>query len=135
MAIHYHFDRKWKIVYAKGIGIVSLTDLLEYGREVLALPDDLTGAVEYVDLSAATDIAVTYQSAQQMIDIYKGWMERGIAGSVLYAPSDLCYGLARMISSVISSVSGIKDGGALVTRTPISPEDLRAWLAERSQQV
>ena len=134
MAIRYHFEPEWKIFCAKGAGIVSLDDLLEYGRQVYEMPDDLAGTIEYVDLSEATDIAVSYQSAQQMLDMYKGWMARGIAGSVLYAPSDLCYGLARMISAVISSISGIKEGGPLVTRIPIPPESLRSWLRIESNK-
>ena len=130
MQIQYHFDSELKILFAKGIGIISLDELMEYGRKVLEIPDDLTGAIEYVDFSEATDIAVSYQSAQQMLDVYKQWMAKGIVGSVLYTPTDLCYGMARMIGAVLSSVSGKPVRGPLVTRMPISPENLRSWLAE-----
>lgn len=126
MPIEYYFNSDLKILYAKGIGLVSLHDLLEYGNKVLEIEHDLTGVIEYVDFSQATDIAVSYHSAQQMLDIYKKWMARGIRGSVLYAPSDLCFGLTRMISAVISSVAGIAVNAPLVTRSPLSPENLKS---------
>jgi len=133
MAIQYHFNRDLKILFAKGVGIVSLDDLLRYGKEVLNMDEDLTGSVEYVDLSEATDITVSYHSAQQMLNIYQGWMERGIKASILYTPSDFSYGIARMISAVLSSVAGISPGGPLITRTPIPPENLKSWLAGRNE--
>jgi hypothetical protein len=130
MQIQFRFDPDLKILFAKGSGIISLDDLLEYGKKVLEIPGDLTGAIEYVDFSETKDIAVSYQSAQHMLDVYKQWMSKGIAGSVLYAPTDVCYGMARMIGAVLSSVSGNPVHGPLVTREPISPENLRSWLAE-----
>ena len=130
MQIQYHFDPKLKILFAKGSGNISLNDLMVYGRKVLEIPDDLHGAIEYVDFSEAKDIAVSFQSAQLMIDVYKQWMERGIIGSVLFAPTDFCYGMARMIGAALSTVSGNPASGAFVTRTPIAPENLRLWLGE-----
>jgi hypothetical protein len=124
MPIQYHYDPSLKVIFAKGIGVVSLTDLLEYGMQVLKTKEDLSGAVEYVDLSEAIDIAVSYNSASNMIEIYKQWISRGVKGSVLYAPSDFCYAMARMIGAVISSVMGKPDRGPLVVRTPVSPETL-----------
>ena len=133
MAIQYHFNRDLKVLLVKGVGTVSLDDLLRYGKEVLNMDEDFTGAVEYVDLSEATDIAVSYHSAQQMLNIYKGWAARGIKASILYTPSDFSYGIARMIGAVLSSVAGNSPGGPLITRTPIQPENLSSWLAGRNE--
>jgi len=130
MPIQYHFDPVLKILLAKGSEIISLDDVLQYGRNVLEQPHDLKETIEYIDLSEAKDVAVSYQSAQQMLSIYQQWMERGVIGSVVYAPNDVCYGMARMISVVLSSVAGGPVRGHILSRTPIRPENLRSWLAK-----
>ncbi len=129
MPIQYHFDPVLKILLAKGSEVISLDDILQYGISVLELPHDLKETIEYIDLSETKDVAVSYQSAQRMLSLYTRWMERGVIGSVAYAPNDACYGMARMISVVLSTVARGPVRGHILSRTPIRPEDLRSWLA------
>jgi hypothetical protein len=124
MPIDHHYDADQRIIYARAGGVVSLQELMAYGDDILGLQEDLSGAIEYVDFSNASDIAVTYKTARQMVEKYKGWASLGIRGSVIFAPSDLCYGIARMIGSVIAAVARNPEAGAHVTRTPLSPDQL-----------
>ncbi len=121
MPIEFQYDEENRVIITKGTGVVSMDELIVYGRNVLNLDGDLKGAVEYVDLSQATDVELTYLSAKSMLSTYRKWMERGVKGSVFYVPSDLSYGLVCMIRAVLGAVIGQQAPPPITTRDYIEP--------------
>ncbi|MCK5683568.1 hypothetical protein KAJ27_05585 [bacterium] len=127
MSIDFKFDSESKIIFSKSKGCIKYSELIEYGHKVLELGSKLNGVIEYIDLSQADDVELSYSSSMEIVDIYMKWGKHGLCGSVIFAPSDLCFGLARMMSATISAVTGVPDDIVLVTREPMTVSQLRNY--------
>ncbi len=129
MPIKFRYDEDDKIIYAEGEGIVTLNDLLDYGENILQLESDLNGATEYVNFENVEDISVTYQTAKRMLSVYGKWVQRGVKGSIIYAPGTINYGMARMIGAVLSSVMNVDSGGPEIIQRPLKSEEIKKYFS------
>ena len=134
MSIEFQYHPDLKILCAKGGSEVFPDDFLGYSERVLAIEDDLTGTIEYIDLGGVKQIHITFDLAYEMAGPYTDRMARGIEASVIYAPTEFSYGLARMISRVVSGREGASERRPIVTRTPVPLTDLREWLGKGSYE-
>ena len=124
MPVEYRYWPQGPVVLARGIGVVTVDDLLDYGSDVLRRNYSLLGAVEYVDLGGARDLHVTYRGVRRILPNYLEWSSRGALGSLFYAPSDLSYGIACMMCGALEAVSGGGGAGFVVVRSPLAPEEV-----------
>jgi hypothetical protein len=98
--ITYRIDHQQKIVLARGYGLFTLGDIMDYqraawsGREVL-------GYDELVDMTHVSEVAAA--SGQQIKDLasFAAHMDLASAPSrlAIVAPGDLVYGLGRMFQA------------------------------------
>ncbi|MFO7949583.1 MAG: hypothetical protein R6U36_04350 [Candidatus Fermentibacteraceae bacterium] len=124
MPVEYRYWPQGPVVLARGIGVVSVNDLLDYGSDVLRRNYSLEGAVEYVDLGDVRDLQISFRGAQRILPNYLEWSRRGALGSVFYAPSDLAHGIACMMCGALEAVSGGAGAGFVVMRSPLAPDEV-----------
>ena len=125
-AFEYHLD--YLIIDAAAWDVVTLEDLESYMVRSARLPDNLRGSVEYLDLGEAVSLNVTPVGAMQLTPAYEGLIDRGIRGSVIYAPDDRIYEGARMLIATCAVIGGGLPDGYRLTRTPVPLQDLHCYL-------
>lgn len=130
MPAGYEYNLDHRVVDAAAWDIVTLADWERYLEQAATLPNDLRGAVEFVDLSEAVSVQVSYMGAMQLAPYYETFLDRGIRGSVIYVPDEELYEVASMIISTCSVVGGgLPDGYRLTTR-PIPLHDVHRFLEQ-----
>jgi hypothetical protein len=92
------------------------------------LPNDLRGAVEYLDLSESLSLQVSYVGALQLAPWYERLIDRGVRGSVIYAPNEEIYEVASTIIATCSMVGGGLPDGYHLSRTPIALRNMHHYL-------
>ena len=95
----YHLD--YRVIDAAAWDYVSLVDMETYLEGASLLPNDLRGAVEYLDLSETLSVQVSYVGALQLAPWYERLIDRGIRGSVIYPPHEETYETAKDRKSVV----------------------------------
>ena len=128
MPAGYEYNLDHRIIDAAAWDIVSLVDLESYLEEASHLPNDLRGAVEYLDLSETVSLNVSYMGALQLAPWYERLMDRGIRGSVIYAPNEEAYEVASTLISTCSIVGGGLPDGYRLSRTPIALRNVHHFL-------
>ena len=126
----YHLDHR--VIDAAAWDQVTLADLEAYLDEVADLPNDLRGSVEYVDLSEAVTIKISYMGALQLATWYERLIDRGIRGSVIYAPDNEIYEVASTIIATCSIVGGGLPDGYRLTRNPIPVRNVQHYLDQET---
>lgn len=122
----YHLD--YRVIDAAAWDLVTLADLENYLEEAAKLPNDLRGAVEYLDLGEVVGMQISYMGALQLAPWYEQLIDRGIRGSVIYAPGEETFELASTIISTCSIVGGGLPDGYRLTRSPISLDQVHQFL-------
>jgi hypothetical protein len=122
----YHLD--YRVIDAAAWDHVSLVDIETYLEEASHLPNDLRGAVEYLDLSESLSLQVSYVGALQLAPWYERLIDRGVRGSVIYAPSKEIYEVASTIIATCSMVGGSLPDGYRISRTPIALRNMHHYL-------
>ncbi len=115
--------------------LVTLGDLASYLREASASPNDLSNAVEYIDLGEAAELNICQLGAIQIAADYEKLIDRGIRGSVIYAPTDEIYEGAKTMIATMISVCGDLPEGYRLTRTPLAIKDVPAFLQGDSAEA
>lgn len=128
MPAGYEYDLDYRVIDAAAWDHVTLVDLETYLAEVSHLPNDLRGAVEYLDFSEAVSVQVSYVGALQLAPWYERLIDRGIRGSVLYAPSAETYEVASTIIATCSIVGGGLPDGYRLTRRPVPLREVHHFL-------
>ena len=72
--------------------------------------------IEIVDLSECTDIQVSYDTSTKLTKDWGKWEHKAHKGSIMYAPTDLAYGLMRTLQTLTDMEPGSKAVSHLVTR-------------------
>lgn len=109
---------------ARGMGTVTVDDLLAYGSDVLRRNCSLQGAVEYVDLGGAEDLRISYRGVMRILPNYIEWSRRGARGSVFYTPGAIARGIACMMCGALEAAAGGGGAGFVVVEHPLSPEEV-----------
>jgi len=128
---HVHVDLN--LIEVRPSGVVQVSDILSYAQEVLLLDLITEGTIEYYDLSEMTNLELDYKSARSLSDTLRDWLSRGWAGSVYFTPEAYQFGMIRMIGAVVESIQGAPGGMMIPTHEPIALEEVRSFVAGRSQ--
>ncbi|MFP6880833.1 MAG: hypothetical protein VCA34_07780 [Roseibacillus sp.] len=126
----YHLD--YRVIDAAAWDYVSLVDMETYLEGASLLPNDLRGSVEYLDLSETLSVQVSYVGALQLAPSYERLIDRGIRGSVIYAPHEETYEIANTIIATCSIVGGGLPDGYRLSRTPIALRNVHHFLDQGS---
>ena len=124
----YHLDHR--VIDAAAWDHVTLVDMEHYLEEASHLPNDLRGAVEYLDLSEVLSLQVSYVGALQLAPWYERLIDRGIRGSVIYAPEEEIHELANTVIATCSMVGGGLPDGYRLSRTPIALRNVHHFLEQ-----
>jgi hypothetical protein len=116
MAITYKYDQSRNLLLAEAKGVISVQELLIYFENVSEDLNIKSGFIEVVDLSEVTDLQISYSSAQKMTKGWDKWEHKSHKGSIMYAPTDLSFGILRMMQTLIDMEPGSKEILHLVTR-------------------
>ena len=127
----YHLDHR--VIDAAAWDHVTLVDLEHYLSGAAQIPNDLRGAVEYLDLSEALSVQVSYVGALQLVPWYERLIDRGIRGSVIHAPGDDIYEVASTITATCSLVEGGLPDGYHITRSPVALRNVHHFLDQANR--
>lgn len=128
MPANYEFNIDHGVIEVCAWDLVTLSDLTEYLGEISATPNDLSDTVEYLDLGQANDLNISQLGALQIARSYEKLIDRGIRGSVIYAPTDRVYQAAKTMIATFVAVGGELPHGYRLTRTPMAVGDVHAFL-------
>jgi hypothetical protein len=96
MPIDYQIDHARRLVSARGRGVVTYQELVEYQVTVWSRPD-VAGYDELVDMTAVEDIAQPSTDRVRELASLSAVMDGGRpAKFAIVAPQNLTYGLGRM---------------------------------------
>jgi hypothetical protein len=107
----YYFDEGAGLIRSTATGVIQIADLLAYLENILADHEISPRFVEIVDFEGVVDFKISYSDTSPLGVIWRQYVEKGCLGTVVYAPRDLTYGIARMMQAVIE-VSGFCTEGA-----------------------
>tara|TARA_B100000927_G_scaffold139546_1_gene112648 strand:+ start:54 stop:485 length:432 start_codon:yes stop_codon:yes gene_type:complete len=122
----YHLDHR--VIDAAGWDHVTLVDLELYLDRASRLPNDLRGAVEYLDLSEALSVQVSSVGALQLVPWYERLIDRGIRGSVIYVPAEEIQEVVNSIITSCSLIAGDLPDGYHLTSTPVALRNVHHFL-------
>ena len=127
----YHLDHR--VIDSAAWDHVTLVDLETYLEGASHLSNDLRGAVEYLDLSEALSLQVSYVGALQLAPRYERLIDRGIRGTVIYAPDEAIYEVASTLIATCSLVGGGLPDGYRLSRTPVALRNVHHFLDQGSK--
>lgn len=107
MAIHFYYDEKENILWITLSKVVSAKDVQDCNHYMETNTRIKPGYIEVVDFEDVTNLKFNYNNIRIVTNTRaKLKKQKGWAGSIEYASSNLSYGMARM-ASAISEVKGI----------------------------
>jgi len=130
-SFQYQHHTDLNVIEIRPTGVVELSDILSYAREVLAKDLVVEGTVEYYDLSGMTNLSLDYRSARSLVETLSEWLARGWQGSVYFTPEPYQFGMIRMIGGIAENIEGASDGVMVPRRQPIALDQVRNFINER----
>ena len=129
MPITFQIDHERRIVFARGLGILSDEDVFDYQQGVWSR-EDTRGYSEMMDMRAVEQIALPSMDRVRDLANLSAEMDAGSKGSkfAIVASSDLAFGLGRMYEAY----RGMNPRSGKEVRVFRSPEDALKWLEEGS---
>jgi len=124
--MQYQVHREINVVELAPVGEVHVKEILAYGHELVDRGLMREGTIEYVDMSAMTNLVVDYASAQLLSRMHDRWLEAGWFGSVYFTPKDLQFGIVRMVSAIVEGIPGAPSGIMVPLREQTPLDQLRA---------
>ena len=105
MPVDYTYDAPRNLVRARVHGVIELSDATRH-LEVMLADDSIQSAfVEVADFADVEDFRFLYSQCDVFRAAFKRLREeKGIAGTVAYVPTDLQFGVLRMIGAVLDDV-------------------------------
>ncbi|MCP4900681.1 MAG: hypothetical protein GY906_27270 [bacterium] len=128
MPLSFSYDRERMVLSTKADGIVTLEEMLDYLHVVIADEHIKPGFVELVDFSAIEDFVVSFNDTRPFEDLWKSYVEKGCAATIVYAPGDLSFGVVRMVQTVIQTSGHGDQGVFVVVRTQVEVAEKLAQL-------
>ena len=89
--------------------------------------------VEFVDFEGVLDLGVSYSDTRPLREIWRRYVEKGCLGTVIFAPRDLPFGIARMVQAVLEASGFAPEGTFRVERDAAAAEQAIEALEERDQ--
>jgi len=116
MAITYTYDQTKNLVLVKAKGVISLQDIIKHQEKVSEDLNIKAGFIEIIDMSESTDLQISYISSQTLIGAWGKWKHKSHKGSIMYAPTDIAFGIMRMMKTLIEMEQSSETVPHLVTR-------------------
>ena len=100
MPIDYRYDGTSGLIEIRCFGELTIAEISRYFVDLAADERVPRGAIEMVDLEAVEDFSVSSAEASTMPDNYElAQREKAIVATILIAPNDANFGMARMIQA------------------------------------
>lgn len=130
MPIVFQIDHERKVVFARGLGVLTDEDVFGYQRDVWSR-DDTCGYSEMMDMRGVERIALPSMDRVRDLANLAAQMDAGEKGSkfAIVASSDLAFGLGRMYGAY----RGMNPKSAKEVKVFRNPEDALEWLEEGSK--
>jgi len=116
MAITYTYDQSENLLLTEAKSDISIQELLIYAKNVSDDQSIKSGFIEIVDLSEVTDLHISYSSARTLTNGWDKWKHKNHKGSIMYAPTDVAFGILRMMQALTEMEPGSEEIPHLVTR-------------------
>jgi hypothetical protein len=130
MPITYKYDIDSNTVHTRASGKVKTADLRDYVTKILEDTRIKKGFIEVADFETVTDLVVAYSEVNQFPFVWGKYMEKGCKAVLIYAPTNLTYGIFRMLQTVINLRHESADDLFMVFR---SKEELESKLIEMTR--
>ena len=117
MAIDYAYEPDERIVRTQARGIISAKDMYNYVSEIIGRVDITSGFIEIVDIEKVEDFEFKYSDTDALRSLWPNMVKKGCSCSIIYAPTDLGYGLMRMLQTVLLGGDDTPGQGFEVVRT------------------
>lgn len=104
MPIKYEYDSEKNIVYSYSTGVISMSELTEYFRNLAEDPDVEDDFISIANLDGVKEFKFSYSDALQLPDLFtKMKSKKNQIGTILVAKKDFQFGMARMMSIVMEN--------------------------------
>lgn len=101
MPIAYAFDQEQGLILTRVTGELSIDLTQDYFSRLQRDQDCPAKAIEIVDFSGVTDFAIDYGEMSNITNTYQRTKStQGILATVFNCPSELSYGIARMLQTL-----------------------------------
>jgi len=101
MPITYSFNPDQGLILTRVTDELNIALTEDYFARLQQDEDCPENAIEIVDFSGVTDFAIHYGEMSKITDSYQGTKStKGILATVFNCPSDLSYGIARMLQTL-----------------------------------
>jgi TPR repeat protein len=127
MPITFQIDPERRIVFARGLGVLSDEDVFEYQRTVWSR-EDIRGYNELIDMRGVEQIGLPSMDRVRDLANLSAEMDAGARGAkfAIVASSDLAFGLGRMYEAY----RGMNPRSGKEVKVFRDPEEALKWLEE-----
>lgn len=102
MPVTYTYDQEKKIIDTNAHDIVTVNEIVEYLNSILSDDEIVYGSIEIFSLENATDLIMSYSEMGVFKDIWAKYKKRIGQAVLIVAPSEVSYGLFRMLSTAVA---------------------------------
>ena len=124
--IEYEYSAERKVVSTRASGAVDLGQFSDYFETMLADPRIEAGFIEIFDASAVSDFTFGYRDTDFFPAVWARYLAKGVRVTIVLAPTELEFGILRMIAAVIEARIGSVIDNFHVVRRESEVEDLLA---------
>ena len=124
MPITYNYDAEAGILRADVAGVVDVPQIYRYLEDVLS--DGLIdhNFIEVVNFTDTENLIVSFADLTAIRGVWERYLEKGCAATILLAPSDLMYGLCRVIQYAVGADEFEWGSPFEIVRTPAAADAL-----------
>jgi hypothetical protein len=123
MPISYTFDHQKHQIHTTVTGELTLESTIDYFTRLAQDPECPDSAIEIVNFTDVTDFRIRFTQMENIVTGYQEPKGRyNILATIFYCPSDLSYGIARMLEVHHSLVN--MEHIVMLARTPSELEEL-----------
>jgi len=97
----YVYDPEENFIHATVDGVVTVDEMMHYCKSVLSDKRIQPGFIEVVNFETATDLKIFFQQMRPFRNIWELYLQAGCAATLFYTPTDLSFGIIRMLQSMI----------------------------------
>ena len=117
MPISYTFDHQKREIHTTVTGELTLDGTIDYFTRLAQDPECPESAIEIVDFTDVTDFRIRFTQMEKIVTGFQQPKGRyNILATIFYCPSNLSYGIARMLEVYHSLVN--VDHVVMLARSP-----------------
>ena len=121
MPVTYCFDVENRLIRATATGVLCLEDTVSYFKELMEDPKLPLESIEIIDFAEVTDFDIYAKEIARIAAFYQRAKKQGrIRATIFYCPSDVSYGIARMLEVHHKMANKSQSGN------PTTPQQQRA---------